>query len=269
MPSISALTWRYTKSSHASRRVCAVHDPAACAVSRSRAAFTYRGNLHGAARLNTGLLALGTRPRKLMGTTGAAMLLIRPLLRANDNRRHRAHVVIFFIFLVANVGGALTPLGDPPLFLGFLKGVTSSGPQSMLWPTLTASVILLCVFYFLDRWLYRRAGEVQPEDPTPPLPLSIDGKVNFILLGAVIVCVLASGVWRPNVSATVLGSTLELQNVCRDVALLAIAWASWKWTPSSVRRSSPFHLGTDRRSRQALRWYFPYDHPRNCHASCR
>ncbi|MCZ3276002.1 sodium:proton antiporter, partial [Acinetobacter baumannii] len=82
-----------------------------------------QGNLHGTPKLNTGILALGTCLASVMGTTGAAMLLIRPLLRANDNRRHVAHVVVFFIFLVANAGGSLTPLGDPPLFLGFLKGV--------------------------------------------------------------------------------------------------------------------------------------------------
>ncbi len=81
------------------------------------------GNLEGSAKLNTGLLAIGTVLASIMGTTGAAMLLIRPLLKANDNRKHRVHVVIFFIFLVANIGGGLTPLGDPPLFLGFLKGV--------------------------------------------------------------------------------------------------------------------------------------------------
>ncbi len=113
-----------------------------------------RGNLHGSPRLNTGLLGLGTALASVMGTTGAAMLLIRPLLRANDNRRHKAHVVVFFIFLVANIGGALTPLGDPPLFLGFLKGVDFFWTtQAMLWPTLTATAILLAMFYAVDRWL--------------------------------------------------------------------------------------------------------------------
>ncbi|MDP3811127.1 MAG: sodium:proton antiporter, partial [Hydrogenophaga sp.] len=82
-----------------------------------------RGNLHGSPALNTGLLAIGAVLASFMGTTGASMLLIRPLIRANDNRKHQAHVVVFFIFIVSNAGGALTPLGDPPLFLGFLKGV--------------------------------------------------------------------------------------------------------------------------------------------------
>ena len=95
-----------------------------------------RGNLHGSPKLNTGILGLGTVLASVMGTTGAAMLLIRPLLRANDNRKHKAHVVVFFIFLVGNIGGALTPLGDPPLFLGFLKGVDFFWTtKALLWPT--------------------------------------------------------------------------------------------------------------------------------------
>ena len=82
-----------------------------------------RGNLHGNPALNCGLLLIGVMLASFMGTTGASMLMIRPLIRANDNRQHKAHLVVFFIFLVSNVGGSLTPLGDPPLFLGFLKGV--------------------------------------------------------------------------------------------------------------------------------------------------
>jgi hypothetical protein len=82
-----------------------------------------RGNLHGSPGLNTAILAIGAVLASFMGTTGASMLLIRPLIRANDNRKHQVHVVVFFIFIVSNAGGSLTPLGDPPLFLGFLKGV--------------------------------------------------------------------------------------------------------------------------------------------------
>jgi Na+/H+ antiporter NhaD/arsenite permease-like protein len=82
-----------------------------------------RGNLHGSPGMNVSLLAIGAVLASFMGTTGASMLMIRPLIRANDNRQHKAHVVVFFIFIVSNAGGSLTPLGDPPLFLGFLKGV--------------------------------------------------------------------------------------------------------------------------------------------------
>ena len=201
------------------------------------------GNLHGSASLNTRLLALGTVLASLMGTTGAAMLLIRPLLRANDHRRHRAHVIVFFIFLVANVGGALTPLGDPPLFLGFLKGVDFFWTtEAMLRPTLTASAILLALFYLIDRALWRREDEVPGyrPDPTPDSGVTIQGKVNFLLLLGVIGLVLMSGLWKPDRTLTIYGTTLELQNVLRDAGLLGIAWLSWRLTPARVRRANHF-----------------------------
>src|SRR5690606_34001405 len=81
------------------------------------------GNIHGTPLVNAGFMLVGAAMASIVGTTGASMILIRPLIRANDNRPFNAHVVIFFIFLVSNVGGALTPLGDPPLFVGFLRGV--------------------------------------------------------------------------------------------------------------------------------------------------
>jgi Na+/H+ antiporter NhaD/arsenite permease-like protein len=202
-----------------------------------------RGSLHGSAELNTGILALGSALASVMGTTGAAMLLIRPLLRANDNRRHRAHVVVFFIFLVANIGGALTPLGDPPLFLGFLKGVDFFWTtKMMLWPTLLAAVILLATFYVVDRWFWSRESEARaPErDPTPDRPISIDGKINFVFLALVIAFVLLSGVWSSGVSLTIAGTTRDLQGLVRDAALLSIAYASWRLTPLSVRRANHF-----------------------------
>lgn len=205
-----------------------------------------RGNLHGTPGLNTGLLALGTALASVMGTTGASMLLIRPLLRANDNRRHRAHVVVFFIFLVANVGGALTPLGDPPLFLGFLKGVDFFWTtRAMFLPTLVTSLLLLAIFYAVDRFLWKQAGESRPPelDPTPDSRLRVEGQLNFLLLAAVVVSVLISGIWKPGISVTLAGSTIELQNVLRDVALLAIAWASWHFTPRKVREAHHFEWG--------------------------
>jgi Na+/H+ antiporter NhaD/arsenite permease-like protein len=200
------------------------------------------GNLRGSAGTNTKLLALGTVLASVMGTTGAAMLLIRPVLRANDSRRHRAHVVVFFIFLVANVGGALTPLGDPPLFLGFLKGVDFFWTtKAMLLPTLTASALLLALFFVVDRWLWGRE-EARPAgvDPTPARPLHVEGKVNALLLCGIVALVLMSGIWKPDLVLDVHGTTVELQNVVRDAGLLAIAWASWKLTPSRVRHANHF-----------------------------
>ncbi|MFC0398658.1 sodium:proton antiporter [Paraburkholderia rhizosphaerae] len=203
------------------------------------------GNLHGSAALNTGLLALGTLLASIMGTTGAAMLLIRPLLRANDNRKHAAHVVVFFIFLVANVGGALSPLGDPPLFLGFLNGV------SFFWttvhlarPMLFNCVVLLAVFYVLDAYYFRRSREVRAPflDPTPDSRLFfIDGKINFVLLAAVVALVLMSGLWRPGIEWHLFGARVELQNAVRDAALVVIALASLALTPRSARKANAFN----------------------------
>ena len=126
-----------------------------------------RGNIHGAPVTNTSLLAIGTVLASLIGTTGASMVMIRPVMRANDNRRHNVHVVVFFIFLVSNIGGSLTPLGDPPLFLGFLRGVDFFWTTQNLWrETLFVSGILLALFFLLDWAIYRKEGVVRP-DPTP------------------------------------------------------------------------------------------------------
>ncbi|MGL6180777.1 MAG: sodium:proton antiporter, partial [Aestuariivirga sp.] len=107
-----------------------------------------RGNLHGTPLTNTVLLAIGTLMASVIGTTGAAMIMIRPVIRANDHRKSNAHVVVFFIFLVANAGGALTPLGDPPLFLGFLRGVDFFWPTFHLFlPTAFLVAALLGIFF--------------------------------------------------------------------------------------------------------------------------
>ncbi|KXU39264.1 sodium:proton antiporter [Ventosimonas gracilis] len=200
------------------------------------------GNLHGSPRLNTGLLALGTLLASIMGTTGAAMLLIRPLLRANDNRKHRVHVVVFFIFLVANIGGGLTPLGDPPLFLGFLQGVDFFWTlQHMALPVLLISLALLALFYLLDRYFYRQSDEILPKDPTPDSPLKLYGKRNFWLLLGVVGAVLLSGLWQPGLAVDLLGTKVELQNLLRDFLLLALAALSLWITPRQVRAGNEFN----------------------------
>ena len=204
-----------------------------------------RGNLHGTPRLNTGILALGTVLASLMGTTGAAMLLIRPLLRANDNRRHVAHVVVFFIFLVANAGGSLTPLGDPPLFLGFLKGVEFSWTLRNIFPeTLFICVALLIIFYVIDRHYYlNREEELPPaHDPTPDSTrLRIDGKINFLLLLAVVGLVLMSGLWKPGISFDVMGTDVTLPALVRDVLLVGVTLVSLLATPRTARSGNEFN----------------------------
>jgi Na+/H+ antiporter NhaD/arsenite permease-like protein len=180
-----------------------------------------------------------------MGTTGAAMLLVRPIIRANDGRTHNAHVLVFFTFLVANIGGALTPLGDPPLFLGFLKGVDFFWPTVHLFaPTVVAFVVVLGIFVVVDTMYYSRDTAFRPKsDPTPDSPIRLEGTVNFALLVGVVIAVLVSGVWHPGVAWQIGGIEVELQNVVRDVALVVLAALSMQLTPREVRSENSFSWG--------------------------
>ncbi|WP_283151254.1 sodium:proton antiporter [Silvimonas soli] len=198
------------------------------------------GTLRGSAGLNTGLLALGTALASIMGTTGAAMLLIRPILKANAHRQHNVHVVVFFIFLVANIGGGLTPLGDPPLFLGFLQGVSFMWTVKHMFPSvLFCSAVLLAVFYVLDRRFWQR-------DPAPvatekPQPIKLYGLWNMALIGGVVAAVLMSGVWNSGVQFDVYGTPVDLQSVVRDVLLLVFALISLWLTPKQIRAGNEFN----------------------------
>jgi Na+/H+ antiporter NhaD/arsenite permease-like protein len=203
-----------------------------------------RGNLHGSPGLNVGLMAIGAVLASVMGTTGASMLLIRPLIRANDNRKSVAHVVVFFIFIVSNAGGSLTPLGDPPLFLGFLKGVTFFWTAQHIYPhTLFLVGSLLVIFFALDTWHYRREG-VERADPTPDTPrFGLDGAINALPLLAIIGLVLMSGTWNPGVEFDVFGTEVTLQGLVRDVALIGVTFVSLAITPKSVREANAFSWG--------------------------
>ena len=203
-----------------------------------------RGNLHGSPGLNAGLLLIGAVLASFMGTTGASMLMIRPLIRANDNRKHRAHIVVFFIFIVSNAGGSLTPLGDPPLFLGFLKGVDFFWTLKHIFPeTLFLVGSLLVIFYLLDSWYYRKEG-VQPMDPTPDTPrLGFDGAFNFGLLAAIAGLVLLSGFWKSAVVFDVYGAEVGLPGLVRDAGLIAITLFSLKLTAAKVHEDNQFSWG--------------------------
>ena len=195
----------------------------------------------GTPAVNTGLLALGASLASIMGTTGAAMLLIRPLLTANENRRHKAHTVVFFILLVGNVGGALSPLGDPPLFIGFLKGVDFFWTtRALAMPTLFLVATLLAAFFALDWVLYRNEpeGVVAPTDTSR---LSVEGAPNFLLLAGVIGVVLLSGVWNPRIAFDIAGVHVELQHALRSLALILLGAASLALTPAAVRAHNQFH----------------------------
>ena len=202
-----------------------------------------KGNMHGSPSMNTTLLAIGTVLAGWMGTTGASMLLIRPVIRANDDRKHKIHVFVFFIFLVSNIGGALTPLGDPPLFLGFLKGVSFFWTTTNLFSEmLVCAIVLLALFYAIDSYWYRKEGRLK-RDPTPESPIRIEGGVNIILLAAIVGVVLASGTWNPGVHFSVFHVTLELQHVLRDICLVGICVASLKLTSRRVRSENSFSWG--------------------------
>jgi Na+/H+ antiporter NhaD/arsenite permease-like protein len=189
---------------------------------------------------NAAILALGTAMASIVGTTGASMILIRPLIRANLSRPHNAHVVIFFIILVANVGGALSPLGDPPLFVGFLNGVDFFWPARNLWmQTLIVAGALLAISIVFDAW---RFLSEPPAASVKPLaaPIEIRGLLNIPLIAASIGCVLLSASWKPGITVDLVGTQLELQNLVRDGLLILIALLSLWLTRAEHREANGF-----------------------------
>ena len=192
-------------------------------------------------KLNVILLAIGVVFASIMGTTGAAMLMIRPLLRANRQRHHSVHTVIFFIFLVANIGGGLTPLGDPPLFIGFLKGVDFFWTvKHMLLPVIFTSGLLLIIYYFIDRYYYvKQYGNISLSNRSEVVKLY--GLKNIGLLMAIIASVLLSGIWHPAINFTLSGSQIELENLVRDGLFIAITILSILITPKQVRAGNEFN----------------------------
>ena len=194
--------------------------------------YTVAGGIHirssftGTPLTNTGFLALGAVLANIMGTTGAAMLLIRPLIAANERRRYVMHTFVFFIFIVANIAGSLTPLGDPPLFLGFLRGVEFFWTtEHLIAPMLTAVGLLLAIYYIADTVLYNREKDefLLAESTRTKESFGVEGKVNFLLLGVIIAAVLMAGVWDSGVEFTLLGVHLTGQGVLRDLIFLAAA----------------------------------------------
>jgi Na+/H+ antiporter NhaD/arsenite permease-like protein len=198
------------------------------------------GSLRGTPGTNAAIMAIGTVIASLVGTTGAAMIMIRPLLKANRHRRHRAHTVVFFIFLVANIGGGLTPLGDPPLFLGFLHGVPFFWTLGLWKEVLFCAAIVLGVYLVHDVYYWRREPEAVRSAPSEPgEPLRIEGAINFVFLAGVVSAVVASGVW-PGSEVDILGVRQTTGNLSRDAALVAMLVASWRATPAAVRAANEF-----------------------------
>ncbi|RKU09350.1 sodium:proton antiporter [Candidatus Poribacteria bacterium] len=200
-----------------------------------------RGTLRGTPIVNTLLLLIGTAIASWVGTTGASMLLIRPLIRANEYRQSKVHLVIFFIFLVSNIGGSLTPLGDPPLFLGFLHGVPFFWTTTALFPhMLFISVILIALFFLIDTFMFKREGGVVPDDGTSE-PIRVDGLFNLIFLFGIVAAVLMSGTFKWG-EINVLGVHVYWQNIARDVLIVVMGLLSLRFTPftGELRQSNEF-----------------------------
>jgi Na+/H+ antiporter NhaD/arsenite permease-like protein len=188
-------------------------------------------------RVNTLLLATGTLAASLVGTTGAAMILIRPVLQANAARQHKVHVVIFFIFLVANIGGALSPLGDPPLFFGFLRGVDFFWPARHLWPQFAlVAGLLLAIFFALDTYFFAKEPKIAPVQTW----LEVRGLKNVALIAGAVAVIIGSAIWRSGINFEILGTHFALQDLVRSIALLAIGVVSIALTPRADHEANHF-----------------------------
>ncbi len=229
--------------------------------------FIVAGNIHvagtivGTTRNNVIMLAIGTFLASWIGTTGAAMLLIRPVLRANVWRRHKTHIIVFFIFLVANIGGCLTPLGDPPLFLGFLRGVPFLWTMEHIWPILlTNTVVLLVVFVLLDRHFVKKEGAEGLEalqlerKAMGRVPFRIEGGHNVIFLAIIIAAVILNGtIPQIDTFLDTQGRVIGIEayegihlgfNYFLQIVLIAIAAGlSWATTNPVLREKNDFEWG--------------------------
>lgn len=220
-----------------------------------------KGTIVGTTKNNVIFLLIGALLASWIGTTGSAMLLIRPLLRANQWRRHKAHIVIFFIFLVANIGGCLTPLGDPPLFLGYLRGVPFFWTLTHVWPILLVNmIILLCAFVIVDRHFIKKEGvqgleRFDLEDSADDrVPIRIEGWHNFFFLLLIIVGVILNGT-IPQIDLfiaeetgltygiSVFGTHVGIEYIAQ-IALICIAMLlSWVTTKHDLRERNNFEWG--------------------------
>ncbi|MEN6465182.1 MAG: sodium:proton antiporter [Syntrophaceae bacterium] len=213
------------------------------------ALFTVAGGIvvssvpRGTPAVNAVLIGIGTLLASWIGTTGAAMVMIRPLLRANADRARKSHIVCFFIILVANVGGALTPLGDPPLFLGFLHNVPFFWVTTAILPhMLFTSVTLLLIFFGIDIYHFRKEKHFAIELKSSPGTFKIEGAYNLVFLAGIVGSVVMSGYWRAG-EVNLFGLHLEIQSLLRDALLIAIGLAAFKLTPGSLREKNEFSWG--------------------------
>lgn len=196
-----------------------------------------RGDLQARPVVNTTFLAAGAVLANIVGTTGASMLLIRPMLRTNAEREHTWHIPLFFIFIVSNVGGALTPIGDPPLFLGYLRGIDFWWTLENMWHIWVPTVaMLLAIFFALDTYQYSKEDvSHRALDAREIEPLGLDGLRNFWLLAGVIACVL---LLSPNPDAP------DFRDYyAREIGMAVLAGVSVCITPHVYRTRNNFNYG--------------------------
>ncbi|MDR3000855.1 MAG: sodium:proton antiporter, partial [Fibromonadaceae bacterium] len=197
-----------------------------------------KGDLVGTPVVNVSILVIGSCLASIMGTTGAAMLLIRPILRSNAWRTNKVHIIVFFIFLVANIGGSLTPLGDPPLFLGYIKGIDFTWTLFHMAPvTILVAAILLAVFFVMDSYYYKRETNKPPKGSGEKL--AIEGKRNFLFFPLVVGSVLFSSLKLGHF--TVYHVDIEWASLGQVTLLLLIALISFKTTPKAVHDANDFN----------------------------
>jgi len=202
------------------------------------------GRLAGTPLRSTALLGVGAFLASILGTTGASMVLIRPLLKGIASRRRKVHTVVFFIFLVSNIGGSLTPVGDPPLFLGYLHGVPFLWTLHALPPMLFATAVLLVVHFLIDLRAWRKETDRTQEHSEVEPGFGIRGKRNIALLLAMVVTVFLSGVVDKALgSVDFLGIHLSGSGILRDVLLLVFAAISLKITPKRLHKTNNFSWG--------------------------
>lgn len=217
---------------------------------------TMSGDLAGSPRINVGLLALGTLLSSWIGTTGASMLMIRPIIKMNAWRRKRRHIVIFFIFMVSNMGGCLTPIGDPPLLMGFMRGVPFFWSLHLLPLLLFNMVVLLFLFYWIDMRAYRIdiARGLKPDISKPGTEVKIRGAHNLIFIVMIVAAVILSGTLPgmpvfQDAEGSVRGIrifgevVLTFPAIIEIVVILLAAFLSFKTTDVSVRRENHFTWG--------------------------
>jgi Na+/H+ antiporter NhaD/arsenite permease-like protein len=201
-----------------------------------------RGSLAASTLVNTGFLAVGSLLGSVIGTTGASVLLIRPLLRANERRAYATHIVVFFIFIVSNGAGLLTPLGDPPLFLGFLRGVPFGWTLRLAPTWALVNGVLLAIFALIDRVVTARERRHPPKieftsspDPAFEGPLRLDGALNLVWLLGIIGVVFVMGSY-----GTQLFGDSYLRSVVQVAGMLGFAALSLKSTAATVHQANRF-----------------------------